>query len=104
MKPFNATIAYTCEIYQRSDVLAKYFIDKKEHKNSGFSKGNYVWNEYDHPLKFYEDIQGIAEYLRSLYGRLDGNSLLVELDGYIYNLTDYYVYRKFLDDFERSYI
>lgn len=60
MKPFNATIAYTCEIYQRSDVLAKYIIDKKEHKNSGFSKGNYVWNEYDHPLKFYEDIQGIA--------------------------------------------
>ena len=53
----------------------------------------------DHLLKFYEDIQGIAEYLRSLYGRLDGNSLLVELDGYIYNLTDYYVYRKFLDDF-----
>ena len=38
MKPFNATIAYTCEIYQRSDVLAKYIIDKKEHKNSGLVK------------------------------------------------------------------
>ena len=32
MKPFNATIAYTCEIYQRSDVLAKYIIDKKNTK------------------------------------------------------------------------
>ena len=103
MKPFNATIAYTCEIYQRSDVLS---MDNHPFgiMNSGVSKGRYIWVECDDPKKFYAVIQKIAEFLKTMYKSLDQNSLLVELDGYIYNLTDYYVYRKFLDDFERSYI
>lgn len=103
MKPFNATIAYTCEIYQRSDVLSN---DKHSFgiMNSGVSKGRYIWVEFDDPKKFYAVIQKVAEFLKTFYKSLDQNSLLVELNGYIYNLSDYYVYRKFLDDFERSYI
>lgn len=103
MKPFNATIAYTCKIYQKSDVLS---MDNHPFgiMNSGVSKGRYIWVECDDPKKFYAVIQKIAEFLKTMYKSLDQNSLLVELDGYIYNLTDYYVYRKFLDDFERSYI
>ncbi len=102
MKPFNATIAYTCEIYQRSDVLSKnyYPFGGSGVIKSGVSKENYIWIEFDDPLKFYAIIQKVAEYLRTLYGSLDGNSLLVELDGYIYNLTDYKAYRNFLHDFE----
>lgn len=46
----------------------------------------------------------MAEFLKTMYKSLEQNSLLVEINGYIYNLSDYYVYRKFLDDFERSYI
>ena len=102
MKPFNATIAYTCEIYQRTDVLLKDnhpFGDM----NSGVSKGRYIWVEFDDPKKFYAVIQKVAEYLKTIYGRRNGISLLVELNGYIYNLTDYYVYSKFLEAFERSY-
>ena len=103
MKPFNATIAYTCKIYQKSDVLS---MDNHPFgiMNSGVSKGRYIWVEYDDPKKFYAVIQKIAEFLKTMYKSLDQNSLLVELNGYIYNLSDYYVYRKFLDDFERSYI
>lgn len=103
MKSFNATIAYTCKIYQKSDVLS---MDNHPFgiMNSGVSKGRYIWVEYDNPKKFYAVIQKIAEFLKTLYKSLDQNSLLVELNGYIYNLSDYYVYRKFLDDFERSYI
>ena len=99
MKPFNATIAYTCEIYQKSDDLSK---NNKPFgsMNSGVSKGRYIWVEFDDPLKFYEVIQKVAEYLRTIYGSLNGNSLLVELNGYIYNLSDYRMYRNFLYDFE----
>lgn len=99
MKPFNATIAYTCGIYQESDVLSK---DYKPFGglNAGVSKGKYIWVEFDNPEKFYAVIQKVAEYLRTCYGSLDKNSLLIELDGYIYNLTDYKVYRNFLYDFE----
>ena len=100
MKSFNATIAYTCEIYQKSDVISKEF-HPFGIMNSGVSKGRYIWVEFDDPKKFYTVIQKIAKYLRTIYGRLAGNSLLVELNGY--NLTNYYVYRKFLEAFERSF-
>ena len=100
---FHATIAYTCKIYQKSDVLS---MDNHPFgiMNSGLSKGRYIWVECDDPKKIYAVIQKIAEFLKTMYKSLDQNSLLVELNGYIYNLSDYYVYRKFLDDFERSYI
>ena len=94
---FNATIAYT-------DVLSKY--NQLFGEKSGVSKGNYIWIEFDDPLKFYAIIQKVAEYLRNLrtlYRSLDQNSLLIEINGYIYNLTNYYVYRKFLCEFERIY-
>ena len=104
MKPFNAIIAYTCKIYQTPNVLSEYDILWNNNENSGVSKGNYIWYEYDDPEKFYAVIQKITEFLKTMYKSLDQNSLLVEINGYIYNLSDYYVYRKFLDDFKRSYI
>jgi hypothetical protein len=100
---FHATIAYTCKIYQKPGVLSEYDHLWNNNENSGVSKGNYIWYEYDDPKKFYAVIQKVAEFLKTMYRSLDQNSLLVELNGYIYNLTDYYVYRKFLDAFERSF-
>lgn len=96
---FNATIAYSCKIYQETDVLSEY--DQSFGEKSGVSKGKYIWIEFDDPLKFYAIIQKVAEYLRTL--SLDQNSLLIELNGYIYNLTNYYEYKKFLYEFERIY-
>ena len=99
MKSFNATIAYTCEIYQKSDDLSKNN-NQFGSMNSGVSKGRYIWYEYDDPEKFYAVIQKITEFLKTMYKSLDQNSLLVELNGYIYNLSDYRMYRNFLYDFE----
>lgn len=51
MKPFNATIAYTCKIYQKSDVLS---MDNHPFgiMNSGVSKVRYIWVEYDDTKNF----------------------------------------------------
>lgn len=76
--------------------------DQSFGEKSGVSKGKYIWIEFDDPLKFYAIILKVAEYLRTL--SLDQNSLLIELNGYIYNLTNYYVYEKFLDEFKRIWI
>lgn len=81
-------LAYTCKIYQKSDVLS---MDNHPFgiMNSGVSKGRYIWVECDDPKKFYAVIQKIAEFLKTMYKSLDQNSLLVEFEGYIYDATNF---------------